>query len=77
MAIAKKGMKRAVDGNGIKRVVRESFGVRQDDLAGLDLVVMCGRGVSQADGRQLRDSLERHWTRAIQDDRLQGAGIEK
>lgn len=77
MAIAKKVLKRAVDRNRIKRMVRESFRLRQDDLAGLDLVVMCGRGVSHADGRQLRDSLERHWTRATQDDRLQGTGIEK
>ena len=66
-AIAKKVLKRAVDRNLVKRVVRESFRLRQRELAGLDIVVMCGRGVNLADRRQLRNSLEKHWTRAVQE----------
>jgi len=77
MAIAKKALKRAVDRNRVKRVVRESFRLRQWDLAGLDLVVMCGRGIGQADGQQLRDSLERHWIRATQSGMSPESGIEK
>ncbi|MCW8908129.1 MAG: ribonuclease P protein component [Sedimenticola sp.] len=76
-AIAKKVLKRAVDRNRVKRVVRESFRIRQRELAGLDLVVMCGRGIGLSDTRQLRDSLERHWSRAIEAGTSQKTGIEK
>ncbi|WP_260843166.1 ribonuclease P protein component [Sedimenticola selenatireducens] len=65
-AIAKKILKRAVDRNLVKRVVRESFRLRQQELAGLDVVVLCGRGVKLDDKQQLRHSLDKHWTRAIQ-----------
>ena len=66
MAVAKKVLKRAVDRNLVKRVIRESFRLRQRELAGLDIVVMCGRGIDLTDRQQLRNSLEKHWTRAAQ-----------
>ncbi|MCW8945363.1 MAG: ribonuclease P protein component [Sedimenticola sp.] len=65
-AIAKKILKRAVDRNLVKRIVRESFRLRQQELAGLDFVVLCGRGVKLDNKQQLRDSLELHWKRATQ-----------
>lgn len=59
-------LKRAVDRNLVKRLIRESFRHRQHDLAGLDLVVMCARGIDLSNKHQLRDSLDRHWTKAVQ-----------
>lgn len=64
--MAKKILKRAVDRNRVKRMIRESFRLKQDDLAGLDLVVLCARGIDPSNKHQLRDSLDRHWTKAIQ-----------
>ncbi|WP_029132186.1 ribonuclease P protein component [Sedimenticola selenatireducens] len=65
-AVAKKILKRAVDRNRVKRLIRESFRLKQHDLAGLDLVVMCARGIDLSNIHQLRDSLDRHWTKAVQ-----------
>jgi ribonuclease P protein component len=65
-AVAKKILRRAVDRNRVKRLIRESFRLRQHDLAGLDLVVMCARGIDLSNLQQLRDSLDRHWTKAVQ-----------
>ncbi|MCW8948353.1 MAG: ribonuclease P protein component [Sedimenticola sp.] len=65
-AIAKKILKRAVDRNLVKRVVRESFRLRQQELAGFDFVVLCGRGVKLDDKQRLRESLDKHWSRALQ-----------
>jgi ribonuclease P protein component len=65
LAISRKALKRAVDRNRIKRIVRESFRLRRRELAGLDLVVMARKGLPVADGEALRGSLERHWGRLI------------
>ncbi|WP_428606494.1 ribonuclease P protein component [Sedimenticola sp.] len=66
LAIAKKILKRAVDRNRVKRLIRESFRLKQHDLAGLDLVVMCARGIDLSNKHLLRDSLDRHWMKAAQ-----------
>lgn len=65
-AVAKKVLKRAVDRNRVKRLVRESFRLKQHDLAGLDLVVMCARGIDPSNKQQLRVSLDKHWAKAVQ-----------
>ncbi|WP_241085386.1 ribonuclease P protein component [Candidatus Vondammii sp. HM_W22] len=61
MAIAKKNLKRAVDRNLVKRIVRESFRQHQRDLAGFDLVVLCRRDLPVKGKLALRRSLARHW----------------
>lgn len=63
MAISKRVVKTAVERNRIKRIVRESFRHHQNQLAGLDIVVMCREGVIKANNRKLFDSLNRHWHR--------------
>jgi ribonuclease P protein component len=49
--------------NRVKRLVRESFRHAQDDLAGLDLVVMARSGIAATPNRPLREALDRHWRR--------------
>lgn len=63
MAISKRVVKTAVERNRIKRIVRESFRHHQQQLAGLDIVVMCRDGARQASNRELFESLNRHWQR--------------
>ncbi|MEM7294418.1 MAG: ribonuclease P protein component, partial [Pseudomonadota bacterium] len=61
MALAKKNLKRAVDRNAAKRVIRESFRRQRDALGGLDLVVLSKRGIEVNDKRGLHDGLESLW----------------
>jgi ribonuclease P protein component len=63
LAIAKKQVRRAVDRNRIKRIVRETFRRHRARLPGVDLVVMARAAASTADNRRLAASLERHFTR--------------
>jgi ribonuclease P protein component len=63
LAVPKKQVRRAVDRNRIKRVIRESFRQAQDDLAGLDIVVLVRSKARELDNRQLRKELERQWQR--------------
>jgi len=65
LAISRKSLKRAVDRNRIKRIVRESFRLRRQVLSGHDFVVMAKKGLPVSDGKALRASLERHWGRLL------------
>jgi ribonuclease P protein component len=61
LAVSKKNVRRAVDRNRIKRVIRESFRHNRLALEGLDIVVLGRRGIEQHTNRILVDSLSRHW----------------
>ncbi|MEN8174850.1 MAG: ribonuclease P protein component [Pseudomonadota bacterium] len=63
LAISRKLVRRAVDRNRIKRLVRESFRQHQVQLKGLDVVVLARRETAGADNRQLLLSLQAHWQR--------------
>lgn len=65
LAIAKKQVRRAVDRNRIKRVVRESFRHHQNQLASMDCVVMARRDTSAAPNEELFASLQQHWKRLL------------
>lgn len=65
MAISKRVLKNAVDRNRIKRIVRESFRSHQQELSGLDIVVMCRDEVKRMANKELFDSLNTHWHRII------------
>ena len=63
LAISKKNCSRASGRNRLKRIVRESFRQHQDDLSGLDIVVMNKPPAARAANKQLFASLEAHWQR--------------
>jgi ribonuclease P protein component len=63
LAISRKSCRLAVQRNRLKRIVRESFRAHKEELAGLDLVVMCQAAAARASNKVLFDSLAGHWRR--------------
>lgn len=61
LAISKKQLRRAVDRNRIKRLARESFRHHQQNLAGLDIVVMVRSKVITLSNAEFFETLEMHW----------------
>ncbi|MBD3609708.1 MAG: ribonuclease P protein component [Gammaproteobacteria bacterium] len=65
LTVGKKHLKLAVDRNRIKRLTRESFRRHQDELAGLDLIMMVRAGIKQLDNHAILTALDKHWQRVI------------
>ena len=62
LAISLKATGIAVTRNRIKRVIRESFRQQRAALAGLDFVVTARGGIGKGSNKELRASLEKHWS---------------
>jgi ribonuclease P protein component len=63
LAISKRRLRRAVDRNRIKRIVRESFRAHRSHLPPVDVVVLAGPRAGARDNAALHASLRRHWER--------------
>ncbi len=61
MSIAARTLRRAVDRNRMRRLIRESFRAHQLGLPPLDLVIGVRSGVQSADNARLRAALEQLW----------------
>lgn len=61
LAVGRRKIARAVRRNVFKRVVRASFREHQDELAGLDIVVLPKPAAAVADRMALRSSIDRQW----------------
>jgi ribonuclease P protein component len=60
--VAKRFVKKAVFRNSIKRLIRESFRHQQNQLLGLDIVVLLRSAFSKAEqSKLLKVNLEKHW----------------
>ena len=63
LAISKKRAKLAVTRNRLKRLIRESFRVKQQGLFAADYIVLAGNKSSKATNSELIHSLDKHWQR--------------
>jgi ribonuclease P protein component len=62
LAIAKKAVKRAVDRNRIKRMIRESFRHMQVDLPKIDIIVMCRTSAARLSKAEMKQQLDQQWS---------------
>lgn len=65
LVVAKKNVRKAVDRNRIKRLIRESFRHHLPELPSLDIVVLVRKEAAQADNGQLLMALDKLWSRLI------------
>ena len=63
LALAKRRLKRAVDRNRVKRVVRESFRCHQHGLASVDIVILARSRTGYMTNAELFDQLSRLWSK--------------
>jgi ribonuclease P protein component len=66
LAVAAKTAGNSVQRNRIRRIVRESFRLRQHDIPSVDLVVSARARVRGAASGELRASLDALWNRVIE-----------
>lgn len=73
LVFSKKNVRRAVDRNRLKRLVRESIRLQQHCLPAVDIVVLSRRGVHEQDNATLHRQLHGMWRRLEKDERKQSA----
>jgi ribonuclease P protein component len=61
LGVAKKHIKQAVGRNRVKRLLRESFRQHQDELSGLDIVVLLRRDVTVLDNADIYKRFNKLW----------------
>lgn len=61
LVIAKKNVRLATQRNRIKRIIRESFRLKQHSLNGMDTIVLARRGLDQLDSAGLHNLFNQLW----------------
>ena len=65
LAVGVKVAGNSVERNRLKRLARESFRHRQQDLPSVDVVVNARPGAARSDNAAIRASLAAHWDRIV------------
>ncbi|MGB3622603.1 MAG: ribonuclease P protein component [Ketobacter sp.] len=66
LVVAKKHLKRAVDRNAFKRIIRNEFRLSQSQLAGLDIVILARPGSAQIPQKDLAAQINKYWPKLVQ-----------
>lgn len=67
LVFSKRNVRRAVDRNRLKRLVRESIRLQQHQLPAVDIVVLARRGAHELDNATLHRQLYGMWRRLERD----------
>ena len=63
LAVSTRAAGTAVERNRLRRIIRESFRLRQHELPPVDIVVSARAGAKNAPGSELRASLDALWNK--------------
>ena len=61
LVIGKKNLRKAIQRNRIKRLLRSSFRLNQSLLEGLDIVILARSNMSNQDNRQILENIQGLW----------------
>ena len=61
LVVAKKNIRTATGRNRAKRHIRETFRLRQDEIGGLDIVVLVRKGFGELEDSELNRLLAKQW----------------
>ncbi len=75
LVIAKKNIRHAVDRNRMKRLIRETFRMKQQQLTGIDVIVLARKGMNEITNLTLIEQLNGQWQRLIR--RIEKDAIEQ
>ncbi|TDR51226.1 ribonuclease P protein component [Halomonas ventosae] len=76
LIFSKKNVRRAVDRNRLKRIVRESIRLQQHRLPSVDIVVLARRGVHELDNATVHRQLHGMWRRLEREARRSSPGMD-
>ena len=65
LVIAKKHIRLSVQRNRLKRLIRETFRAKQQQLTGLDVIVLARKGMDKVANPALIEQLNAQWQRLI------------
>ena len=63
IVVAKRNLKRAVDRNLVRRIIRESFRLSKAQLPASDFIVILKKPLERVQREQLRQQLLNHWNK--------------
>ena len=63
--ISKKNVRLAVQRNRVRRIIRESFRLKQHDLPNVDIVILARKGLGDISNEDVHSLIRRSWSRLI------------
>ncbi|QJD71858.1 ribonuclease P protein component [Marinobacterium sp. LSUCC0821] len=61
--LSKKNIRRAVNRNRIRRIIRESFRLNQHQLPQVDIVILARKGIDQLENPDVHKLISKSWNR--------------